>query len=107
MIEGMPASSSVTFFKKEERAPVLKYSPIKMEIAREKGREMNSAINDVMSVPTRKGSAPKVCETGSHVFPSINEDPKAMIEGKEDINRLTKTAPNKTTIAKAERKIVL
>lgn len=85
----------------------MKYSPIKMEIAREKGREISRARNDVRSVPTKKVSAPKLPETGSHVFPNRKEGPKALMEGKELTSRVKKVAPSKTTIARAERKIVL
>ena len=37
MIDGIPASSSVRFLRKKESGPLLKYSPTKMEIDREKG----------------------------------------------------------------------
>ena len=77
-----------------------------MEMAREKGTQMRRAKNEVKSVPTRKGSAPNVLATGSHVLPNKKERPKALIEGREYRRRLTKVPPSRTATARAERKIV-
>ena len=102
MTEGIPASSSVTFLRKEESRPSLKYSPRKMEMAREKGTQISRERKEVKSVPTRNGNAPNSLETGSHVLPKKNERPKPLSEGKEWMRRLTNMAASKTTIAKAD-----
>jgi len=103
MTEGIPASSSVTFLRKEERPPSLKYSPRKIEMAREKGRQMSKERKEVKSVPTRKGNAPNSFDTGSHAFPKKKERPKALSEGNEWRRRLTNMAASKTTTARAHR----
>ena len=46
----------------------MKYSPIKIEIAKEKGTEIATARKVVISVPARNGTTPKVFDTGFHVL---------------------------------------
>lgn len=82
----------------------MKYSPRKMEIDKEKGRQMSRERNEVSSVPTRNGSAPNCLETGSHAVPRKKERPKDLSEGKECRSRLKNMAVSKTTIATAQTK---
>jgi hypothetical protein len=76
-------------------------------MAREKGMEISRARNEVKRVPTRKGSAPKLPVTGSQVFRTKKEGPKAVSEGSEYRTRLRKMAASKTTIARAERRMII
>lgn len=103
MTEGIPASSSVTFLRKEESGPSLKYSPRKMEMAKENGRQTSRERQEVKSVPTRKGNAPNSLDTGFHVLLKKKERPKVPSDGKEYMNRLRNIAVSKTTIARADR----
>jgi hypothetical protein len=91
------------FLRKEANGPSLKYSPRKMEMAKEKGRQMSRERKEVKSVPTRNGNAPNSLDTGFHVLLKKNVRPKALSEGKELIRRLTNMAASKTTIARADR----
>ena len=58
---------------------------------------MSSARNEVISVPTRKGSAPNFRVTGSHVRPVRNLKPRAFIEGREAMSNERKIAMRSTS----------
>ena len=65
----------MTVLMEEDMIPPRKYSPRKMETAREKTSEISRARNEVRSVPTRKGSAPNLAATGSHTMPMRKPNP--------------------------------
>jgi hypothetical protein len=88
--------------RKDERIPSLKYSPMKMEIASVKGRQISNARKEVRRVPMRNAAAPNLLETGSHVLLKKKLRPKALSEGKEEIMRLSRMARAKATTANAE-----
>src|SRR5580692_8300198 len=81
MTDGTAAISSTAFFRNSENQPRGKYSPRNIATANEKGMEMIRARKDVIKVPIRKGSAPYVSLTGSHVRLQRYLTPRALIEG--------------------------
>ena len=103
MTEGIPASRSVTFLRKEASGPSLKYSPRKIEMAKEKGRQISRERKDVKSVPARNGNAPNSLDTGFHVLLKKNERPNALSEGREWRSKLNNIAASRTTIAMVDR----
>jgi hypothetical protein len=83
---------------KVDAAPLVKYSPRKMDIGMEKTIEMTRARKEVASVPTRNGNAPNSLRTGSHVELKKNQIPKLRIAGSEAMRREKKIARRRSKI---------
>ena len=77
--------------------PCLKYSPRKIEIARESGNEIIIDRKEVKRVPTRKGRDPNLPNTGSHSLLYKKLIPNSLIEGIEFINNVAKIPTIKRT----------
>jgi len=101
--DGIPAKSSVTLFNTDDKMPSLKYSPRKIEIEKENGIEIISAINDVIKVPMMNGNEPNSLSTGSHLLPYKKLNPKDRIAGNDLINKVKNIANNKNSIETPER----
>jgi hypothetical protein len=80
-----------------DAAPLVKYSPKKMEMGIENTTEMIRARKEVARVPTRKGKAPNSSLTGSHVVLPRNRTPKFLRAGKEAMANERKMAKRRTT----------
>jgi hypothetical protein len=92
----MPARSSMMLFINVDIVPLVKYSPKKMEMGMEKMTEMMRAKKEVARVKTRKGNAPNLPLTGSHVVFTRNRIPKFRMAGKEAITKERKMAKSRT-----------
>jgi hypothetical protein len=75
------------------------YSPRKIPVANEKGRDIARARNDVKSVPRIKGHAPNWTVTGFHSRPDRNPRPKIPRLSQEFATRVA-TNPEKSTTKK-------
>ncbi len=66
-------------------------------MAIENGIDIKRARNDVISVPTRKGSAPNVSDAASQVFAAKKKTPNWRIDGTE-LTKSVASIPRKRTI---------
>ncbi|OPY64700.1 MAG: hypothetical protein A4E63_03374 [Syntrophorhabdus sp. PtaU1.Bin050] len=90
--------------KNIEKAPSLKYSPRKSDMAIEKGIQIRIATNEVTRVPRRKGSAPNLSAAASQVVPQKKVRPKALMAGMEATRRVVRMASRRTTTKTAARR---
>jgi hypothetical protein len=107
MTEGIPARTSMELLRNAGKAPSLKYSPRKIDMEIEKGMQINIAMNDVMRVPRRKGSAPNFSAAESHVVPQKKVMPKVLMAGIEATRRVARIASRRTTMNSAETRRTL
>jgi hypothetical protein len=78
-----------------------------MEMETEKGMQIKIAINEVISVPRRKGNAPNFSAAAFQVVPQKKVRPNALIAGTEATRRVKKIARRRTTMNNAEIKRML
>ena len=80
---------------RDDATPLRKYSPRKIETAREKTREIKRARKDVMSVPTRKGREPNRSATGSQTVPVMKAKPFRAMAGIDATNNDARIAASR------------
>ena len=92
MTEGIPASSSTTVLTKEEATPVRKYSPRKMETAREKTKGITRARKDVEERADEEGQGAEPRGYGVPDGPRRKVKPFRAMAGIDATKKETKTA---------------
>jgi len=73
-----------------------------MDIAIEKGMHRKIAMKDVMSVPSKKGSAPNFSAATSQVVPQKKVRPNVLMAGIDAVRRVRRIARRRATINNAE-----